>query len=493
MIEYIVAIFALWVIILYAVRKWGEKYGLDISGPLLLWKTEKGKRLIDRIARKKGWKVYGNIAILITVVAMVATSYLIIMNVIISFQISPESAPSPRLMLGIPGINPIIPIGYGIIALAIAIIVHEFSHGILARFERIKVKALGLVFLIVPVGAFVEPDEEQLLKVKRAKRARVFAAGPTANIVLAVICLLLLSFVFAPSISPKEEGAILTQDFGGIEKWSVIAGVNGNSISSASEIKEILKEIDAGEIYEIEAKTSGNKIAVNIARGIYVAKIVKNSPAEGVIEKGSIIYMINGVDIVNQSTFLDFMDSTVAGELVNISLYLNGSFYSKVITLADRHDFVKGEKEMGKGFLGIQAYGIEDAVIDESYFSQIYNPLKGKFLPYLALPFLGLSPPPHEIMNLYTPSPLFWSFYNLLYWIFWLNFAVGTFNALPAIPLDGGYILKDGINYLFSLIPKTRKRADKISTMVSSVISILLFISVFAIILIPRLREIISF
>ena len=88
MIEYIVAIFALWVIILYAVRKWGEKYGLDISGPLLLWKTEKGKRLIDRIARKKGWKVYGNIAILITVVAMVATSYLIIMNVIISFQIS---------------------------------------------------------------------------------------------------------------------------------------------------------------------------------------------------------------------------------------------------------------------------------------------------------------------------------------------------------------------------------------------------------------------
>ncbi|HHO57275.1 MAG TPA: hypothetical protein ENJ70_01835 [Thermoplasmatales archaeon] len=83
--------------------------------------------------------------------------------------------------------------------------------------------------------------------------------------------------------------------------------------------------------------------------------------------------------------------------------------------------------------------------------------------------------------------------YNLLYWIFWLNFAVGTFNALPAMPLDGGYIFRDGVNYLFSLFPRTRKKADKISSMVASAISVMLFISVFAIILIPRLREIISF
>ncbi len=491
MIEIVIAIFAVWVIILYAARRWGEKYGMDISGPLLMWKTEKGKKLIDRIARRKGWKMYGNIAIMVAVAAMFATSYLIVMNVVISFQISPENAPSPRLMLGIPGINPIIPIGYGIIALAIAIIIHEFSHGILARFERIKVKALGLVFLIVPIGAFVEPDEGQLQKVKRAKRARVFAAGPTSNIILAIVCILLLSFVFAPAITPKEEGVILAQDFGGVERWSVIVAINEVKVSTSSAIEKMLKGVKAGEFYKIEVRRDGNEINITIPRGIYVAEVVDNSPADGKIQKGSIIYRMNNESMLNQSTFLDFMGSMRAGESVNISLYYNGNFSTISVTLADRYDFVGDEK--GKGFLGIQAYGIEDVIIDESYFSSIYNPLKGRFLPYLALPFMGLSPPPEEIMDLYTPSPLFWSIYNLLYWIFWLNFAVGTFNALPAIPLDGGYIFRDGVSYLFSLFPRTRKKAEKISSMVASAISVMLFISVFAIILIPRLREIISF
>ena len=40
------------------------------------------------------------------------------------------------------------------------------------------------------------------------------------------------------------------------------------------------------------------------------------------------------------------------------------------------------------------------------------------------------------------------------YWLFWLNLMLGATNALPAVPLDGGYIFKDGIE---SLVSRFRK------------------------------------
>ena len=56
------------------------------------------------------------------------------------------------MMIGLPGLNPVIPLWYGILALVIAMVVHEFSHGILSRVANVKVKALGLLMFFFPVG-----------------------------------------------------------------------------------------------------------------------------------------------------------------------------------------------------------------------------------------------------------------------------------------------------------------------------------------------------
>jgi membrane-associated protease RseP (regulator of RpoE activity) len=70
--------------------------------------------------------------------------------------------------------------------------------------------------------------------------------------------------------------------------------------------------------------------------------------------------------------------------------------------------------------------------------------------PFPAFGGAGFSPLPPAFEQLYViqgplaavPPWAFWVVTNSLYWIFWLNLMVGTFNALPAGPLDGGQMFK---------------------------------------------------
>jgi len=119
-----------------------------------------------------------------------------------------KNPPSPELILGIPGINPVIPLGYGILALVVAIVVHEFAHGILTRVGDVKVQSIGLVFMVIPIGAFVEPDEKELLATTRSRRSKVFAVGPATNIILAMVVLALFSGVMMSSVESSHEGAL---------------------------------------------------------------------------------------------------------------------------------------------------------------------------------------------------------------------------------------------------------------------------------------------
>jgi membrane-associated protease RseP (regulator of RpoE activity) len=491
-LEIVALILGLWVILLYIAKKKGESHGFNIAGPLLMWKTEKGKKIINRISKKKIWKHYGDLSIILCIIAMIFTTALILWNVIIAFQIPPQSAPSPRLILGLPGINPVIPIGYGIFALAVAIMIHELFHGILTRFGKLKVKSLGLMFLIVPIGAFVEPDEDELKNTSRIKRSRVFAAGPATNIILAIICLLLLGLVFAPGITPKTEGVIVGNEFHNIEPWGVISELEGYNISSKKEMSDVTTKFDPGSFYSSHLLYNNNVSETKFIFGLYVREVVEDSPAVGMLSRGDIIYQASYnqtiTPLYDEDTFFTLMNSTYNGDMIDFSYYSNGSFYNATFSLVNKYDFSKNKEDDGKGFLGIVAYGLNDILRDTDYYPTILDPLSGRFLPYLALPFFGLSPLPEALANIYTPSDSFWVAYNILYWVFWLNFALGTFNALPATPLDGGYIFKDGMSYILSRLGRKKDKAEKISSMLATTLAYIVLFSIIAIIIIPRLR-----
>lgn len=94
-----------------------------------------------------------------------------------------QTAPGGTLLLPFINLPP-----ESVLALIIVLVVHEGAHAIMARIARIPVLSTGLVlFGVIPIGAFVEPDEKKLRKLERTPQTRVLVAGSTANLITAVL------------------------------------------------------------------------------------------------------------------------------------------------------------------------------------------------------------------------------------------------------------------------------------------------------------------
>jgi membrane-associated protease RseP (regulator of RpoE activity) len=426
------------VILILQRKKLFEKYKLSLSGPMLLWRTERGKNFIDRLSRRKFWKHFGSFGLVLSTIIGLAMFIALIWISSIVRKIPVERAPTPQMLIGLPGINPIIPVGYGIVALIITIVVHELSHGILARVAKVSLKSLGLLFLIIPLGAFVEPDEEELKKVEKLKRCRIFAAGPAMNIIVAFICALIFSWVFMSAVAP-------------------------------------------------------------VANGVFVTEVIKDSPAELAIPPGAIITIFNDTEIRGVDDFQEGIARTKSSQVVNITFWYKASFTTKNVTLGN----VSDEE---RGYLGIY---YQDAKAFPDFLSRpfgkvtsIYDSI-GSCVLYISLPFRALegrspiNPPYTDIYIIQgplssLPPSLFWLLANLFYWVFWLNLALGMTNALPAVPLDGGYIFRDCTDFL---IIKRRYAVPIITAILSAFFLIIVLsapISLFSLALIIMWLAIIS-
>ena len=149
-------------------------------------------------------------------------------------------------------------------AFLLILAVHEFSHGALMRRAKVKIKSVGILLAgLLPIGAFVEPDEKQLKKRRAVEQLRIFAIGPASNIYSMAIFILVF-FAVAMAVSP-----VLLPKIEAMEK-----NIGINSIV----VTNVLEDYDL----------CGNTIDV---------------PAYGMVEKGWVIRKYNGVDL---NTLYDF-------------------------------------------------------------------------------------------------------------------------------------------------------------------------------------------
>ena len=132
---------------------------------IVLLRTKWGLRWMDTFSEKhREWIILlAYIGVGAGYVGLVFISYILIKNLITLFT-TPEAVYGVSIVL--PGINVpglgVLPFWYWLLSIFIIAVVHEFSHGIVARAHNVTIKNTGIVLLGPIIGAFVEPNEKKL-------------------------------------------------------------------------------------------------------------------------------------------------------------------------------------------------------------------------------------------------------------------------------------------------------------------------------------------
>jgi len=519
-------------------------------------RTEKGLNFIDKIAApKKFWRFFANIGIVMMFIGMASMFAIILLSdIILLTSLGTEQVPEPgqlhepRNIFLIPGVNEFIPIVWGLIALIVTLIVHEFAHAILSRVEDIKVKSMGLLVALVPIGGFAEPDEEQLFGVKkdtnedlkedyyknknvsdepkiagRNQRARILSAGVMANFVVALIA---LSLFFGPvlgAIGPASNAMIVDVDPNSdaydkqIRDEMIITKLDDTSVKSAQDVLHYLSTLEKDTYVTIHAK-SGTEInqyelllekpPESEALGIRIMEVMQNTPAsESGLEEGMIIKEIDGNPIKSLEDFRIFMAETHPNQVITLKIApeYDSDNYKNIEVELDAH--LDNEEQ---GYLGIvsgpigeipTSLGFTVGDISVGYFAAdtYLEMLKdmpsmltqiGGWLIILGFPIVGFAGEGFPgfgstLAQAYEPlgwaEPLgmgvFW-IANTLLWIGWLNFYVGLFNCLPAVPLDGGHVFRAYAHSFVAKLTGNEAKANRIASATTGFLSLFILASI---------------
>jgi len=185
----------LWIIIYLIAKAIGverlQEKGVEAGTPFFfMWKTEKLNTFLTKMG-KKFPVIFFNVGIVVGFGGMIFAFWMFGEN-LIKFFIQPAAAGG--VVPIIPGVTITgLPLVYMLVALAVAILVHEFAHGFAASKDNIPIKSSGLLGFFVMFGAFVEPDEEAFEKEATPKaRMRLLAAGSYSNLIWSFVFLAIL-------------------------------------------------------------------------------------------------------------------------------------------------------------------------------------------------------------------------------------------------------------------------------------------------------------
>lgn len=232
----------------------------EMQGIIALYRTKLGISLMDRWGKRyrELIKLLGLCSIGIAYLTLIFSFILIFQSVYLMAKEPLEVDGSPLVLPGVPimGTGGIVfPLVAGIITLFIIIIVHEFSHGVVARAHDVKIKSSGIVFIGPLIGAFVEPDEKKLTEKNDVATYSVLAAGPVSNLVLALIVFALWAFVAVPlTIAISQPAGIIVEsepgfpaEAAGIHDQVIITHINDKQVGDITAALAELKGLKPNE------------------------------------------------------------------------------------------------------------------------------------------------------------------------------------------------------------------------------------------------------
>lgn len=398
-----------------------RKHNLKREGLIYLYRTQFGVRLIDWFGEKhKKWlKPLQYVVVACGYVLMVTIVYWLA-KLSYSYLTSPYLAKQIKVPLVFPLI-PYLPslfkldflppfyFTYWIIIIAIIAIPHEFSHGIFAKLNKIRIKSTGFGFLGPFLAAFVEQNDKDMTKKSKFAQLSVLAAGTFANVLTAILFLLVFWLFFAATFHPA--GVNFSDYSNGIINVSSITAIGGVPIanfnaSNLNSTQFVNVSIDNQTYYaypSVLSQTLQQKIP-------YLA-VYDDSPAFKAKLEGAIT-RFDGDKVTSYSQLREDILSHKPGDNVTVvTINESKEITTYHITIAGRN---------GAAFLGI---GINQIPT---------SGLMGKVYVLVSV-----------IKSPYVYYESGWGdfgmfIYNLLWWIIIVCISVALTNMLPMGIFDGG-------------------------------------------------------
>ncbi|TET42793.1 MAG: PDZ domain-containing protein, partial [Dehalococcoidia bacterium] len=260
-----------------------------------------------------------------------------------------------------------------IVALFVAICLHELGHFIAAKRVGVKVEEFGLgipprLFGIkrgetiyslnaIPIGAFVKAAGENDPTVPRSlagkgpwTRLGIYAAGPLVNIFLAFV---LLSAFFALPYSVIASNGLMVRavvanspaEESGIEPEDIILEVAGQPVHRQGDIQDIVNSGEEGAEITLLLLRNGQEEEITLKPeldlesqllkiGVWlwldmVSQVEEDSPAyEAGLRPGDAIHSINGQLIYDEESMSSALHSVEEGKEIKLVLLREGEMVS---------------------------------------------------------------------------------------------------------------------------------------------------------------------
>src|SRR3989344_7510173 len=258
---------AFYLVLYLLFRKYRSRF--DVQNKFfVMYKTQLGIRLMERIARSfpRVLHVLGFVSVVTGFLGMGFIFFILFQG---TFNLVRTPTAQPVLAPILPGVSipcvPALSFWHWIIGILIIAVVHEFMHGVYAKLQKIKIKSSGFAFLGPILAAFVEPDEDELKKLKKYKQLTIISAGPFANFVLALLVFVVIVFVFNPvgNVLVAAEGVQIVSidetlpiNETMLRPGMRILGIDERQVNNPREFSEALGKYKPGDIVLVKTNVS---------------------------------------------------------------------------------------------------------------------------------------------------------------------------------------------------------------------------------------------
>ena len=359
-------------------------------------RTRRGLSLMDTLGR---WRVTRPLAwVMLALIPLASALALYVIAVEVhALYFTPQGAAiassvrtiSPLANFLLPGLNPYLPLSVWL-AVIIAVVIHEASHGIVARSLGLRIKSAGvLILLILPIGAFVETDDKQLKESRSRDTLRVLGAGSGINFIVGVACVLLLILTVS-AMTPAVKGAGIVgvvpdsptlhspAAIAGIQPGDFITAINRSPVTDLGILRN--GSFTVGEKVNLTVWHDGQTKIDNVVLSNYTVTTVNETSGQST----HTIYPFLGVDQASYAALQGTANAYAGNYKSNPIAYL----------------------------VEIPTFGQAQYLVPFStVLSGFYTSPLGALTPAVTL---------------------------TLYWLFFVNFNLAIFNSLPIYPMDGG-------------------------------------------------------